>query len=193
MVSVTARDARDVVVWSALDEVADPEIPAVSVVELGVIGRFAFEPRPEGGEWPQLVADHGLKPEEYRRILDLIGRERPRDAVDDALAPSPSAEIVRASIAARPELGDVFLTLDVKDLDALVGVKDADDFRVHPPDRLEFAGPIRLVVRPADPSGVVLLPLTGHRTAEREIHSQSAASFRSGAFTARPRTGSHPM
>jgi ring-1,2-phenylacetyl-CoA epoxidase subunit PaaD len=50
VVSVTARDARDVVVWSALDEVADPEIPAVSVVELGVIGRFAFEPRPEGGE-----------------------------------------------------------------------------------------------------------------------------------------------
>ena len=46
----TARDTREVVVWSALDEVADPEIPAVSVVELGVIGRVTFEPRTEGGE-----------------------------------------------------------------------------------------------------------------------------------------------
>lgn len=47
---MTTRDARDLVVWSALDEVADPEIPAVSVVELGVIGGFAFSPRPGGGE-----------------------------------------------------------------------------------------------------------------------------------------------
>jgi ring-1,2-phenylacetyl-CoA epoxidase subunit PaaD len=39
-----------VVVWSALDEIPDPEIPAVSVVELGVIGGFTFAPRPEGGE-----------------------------------------------------------------------------------------------------------------------------------------------
>jgi ring-1,2-phenylacetyl-CoA epoxidase subunit PaaD len=44
------RDARDVVVWSALDEVPDPEIPAVSVVELGVIGGFTFAARPQGGE-----------------------------------------------------------------------------------------------------------------------------------------------
>jgi ring-1,2-phenylacetyl-CoA epoxidase subunit PaaD len=48
--SATTRDARDVVVWSALDEIADPEIPAISLVELGVIRGFAFEPRPEGGE-----------------------------------------------------------------------------------------------------------------------------------------------
>lgn len=47
---VATRDARDVVVWSALDEVADPEIPTISVVELGVIGGFAFATRPEGGE-----------------------------------------------------------------------------------------------------------------------------------------------
>ena len=50
MVSAATRDVREVVVWSALGEVADPEIPAVSVVELGVIGGFAFESRPEGGE-----------------------------------------------------------------------------------------------------------------------------------------------
>ena len=47
---VATCDARDVVVWSALDEVGDPEIPAVSVVELGVIRGFAFEPRTGGGE-----------------------------------------------------------------------------------------------------------------------------------------------
>lgn len=45
-----ARDPRDVVVWSALDEVPDPEIPTVSVVELGVIRGFAFEALPNGGE-----------------------------------------------------------------------------------------------------------------------------------------------
>jgi ring-1,2-phenylacetyl-CoA epoxidase subunit PaaD len=50
VVGTTTRDARDVVVWSALDEVADPEIPTVSVVELGVIRGFAFAARPEGGE-----------------------------------------------------------------------------------------------------------------------------------------------
>lgn len=46
----TARSAREVVAWSALDEIADPEIPAISVVELGVIGEVVFEPRAEGGE-----------------------------------------------------------------------------------------------------------------------------------------------
>lgn len=50
MVGAPTRDARDVVVWSALDEVKDPEIPTVSVVELGVIGGVAFEELPGGGE-----------------------------------------------------------------------------------------------------------------------------------------------
>ena len=45
-----ARDRREAAVWSALAEIADPEIPAISVVELGVIGEVAFTPRPEGGE-----------------------------------------------------------------------------------------------------------------------------------------------
>ena len=47
---VVAADPREAVVWAALDEIADPEIPAISVVELGVIGGFAFEPAPGGGE-----------------------------------------------------------------------------------------------------------------------------------------------
>jgi ring-1,2-phenylacetyl-CoA epoxidase subunit PaaD len=46
----TAPDPRQLVVWSALEEIADPEIPAISVVELGVIGEVAFESRAEGGE-----------------------------------------------------------------------------------------------------------------------------------------------
>ena len=44
------RDPRQLVVWSALEEIADPEIPAISLVELGVIGSVAFQPRHEGGE-----------------------------------------------------------------------------------------------------------------------------------------------
>ncbi len=44
------RDAREAAVWSALAEIADPEIPAISVVDLGVIGQVAFTPRPDGGE-----------------------------------------------------------------------------------------------------------------------------------------------
>ena len=44
-----APDAREAAVWAALAEIPDPEIPAISVVELGVIGKVAFEPAP-GGE-----------------------------------------------------------------------------------------------------------------------------------------------
>lgn len=47
---VTRGDVRDVVVWSALDEIADPEIPAISLVELGVIRGFAFERNAGGAE-----------------------------------------------------------------------------------------------------------------------------------------------
>ena len=43
-------DPRELAVRAALDEIPDPEIPTVSVVELGVIGRVAFEARAEGGE-----------------------------------------------------------------------------------------------------------------------------------------------
>jgi ring-1,2-phenylacetyl-CoA epoxidase subunit PaaD len=46
----TIRDPRELAVWAALEEIADPEIPTISVVELGVIGQVVFEPRPEGGE-----------------------------------------------------------------------------------------------------------------------------------------------
>jgi ring-1,2-phenylacetyl-CoA epoxidase subunit PaaD len=38
----TIRDPRELAVWAALEEIADPEIPAISLVELGVIGEVAF-------------------------------------------------------------------------------------------------------------------------------------------------------
>jgi ring-1,2-phenylacetyl-CoA epoxidase subunit PaaD len=43
-------DARTPVVWAALDEVPDPEIPTISVVELGVIRGFRFERAADGRE-----------------------------------------------------------------------------------------------------------------------------------------------
>jgi ring-1,2-phenylacetyl-CoA epoxidase subunit PaaD len=47
---VAQAATREEVVWQVLREIADPEIPAISLVDLGVIGRVAFEPRPAGGE-----------------------------------------------------------------------------------------------------------------------------------------------
>ncbi|MFQ3788536.1 1,2-phenylacetyl-CoA epoxidase subunit PaaD [Halomonas sp. A29] len=48
---IPARDRRQPVteaeLWALLDEVKDPEVPAVSVVELGMVRRIAEE----GGEW----------------------------------------------------------------------------------------------------------------------------------------------
>jgi ring-1,2-phenylacetyl-CoA epoxidase subunit PaaD len=43
-------DPRVPVVLAALEEIADPEIPTISVIELGVIGDVAFEPAADGGE-----------------------------------------------------------------------------------------------------------------------------------------------
>jgi ring-1,2-phenylacetyl-CoA epoxidase subunit PaaD len=43
MVSGTALDRRTARVWSELERIADPEIPAISVVDLGVIGDVRFE------------------------------------------------------------------------------------------------------------------------------------------------------
>lgn len=48
MVSVTP--SRESAVWAALAEIPDPEIPAISLVDLGVIGGVAFVSTPGGGE-----------------------------------------------------------------------------------------------------------------------------------------------
>lgn len=47
---VAAAPTRETAVWAALAKIADPEIPAISLVDLGVIRGFAFEARPTGGE-----------------------------------------------------------------------------------------------------------------------------------------------
>ncbi|MDP9468271.1 MAG: phenylacetate-CoA oxygenase subunit PaaJ [Chloroflexota bacterium] len=47
---VARAPSRDAAVWAALAEIADPEIPAISLVDLGVIGGFSFESLAGGGE-----------------------------------------------------------------------------------------------------------------------------------------------
>ena len=47
---VAAAPIREAAVWAALAEIADPEIPAISLVDLGVIRGFAFSALPGRGE-----------------------------------------------------------------------------------------------------------------------------------------------
>ena len=47
---VASAPSREAAVWAALAEIADPEIPTISLVDLGVIGGFAFEARAGGRE-----------------------------------------------------------------------------------------------------------------------------------------------
>jgi len=68
-----------------------------------------------------------------------------------------------------------------EDVHALELTQRAHNLRVHPWNRRQLARPVRLVVRPRDPRRFVLLPFGRHTSAERELHSQSAASLRSGA------------
>jgi ring-1,2-phenylacetyl-CoA epoxidase subunit PaaD len=47
---VDVAPSRESAVWAALAEIADPEIPAISLVDLGVIGGVSFGSAPIGGE-----------------------------------------------------------------------------------------------------------------------------------------------
>ena len=47
---VATAAPRESAVWSELAQIADPEIPAISLVDLGVIRGVAFAARPSGGE-----------------------------------------------------------------------------------------------------------------------------------------------
>jgi ring-1,2-phenylacetyl-CoA epoxidase subunit PaaD len=47
---VAQAPSREEAVWRALADVADPEIPAISLVDRGVIGSVTFETRAGGGE-----------------------------------------------------------------------------------------------------------------------------------------------
>src|ERR1051325_12204963 len=74
-----------------------------------------------------------------------------------------------------------------KNLDAFELAQRADYLSVYPRNGCELAGPVGLVVRPRDPRCIVLLPLRGHPAGEGKLHSESAASKGSGAFTLRCR------
>jgi ring-1,2-phenylacetyl-CoA epoxidase subunit PaaD len=50
MVRAPIADERLERAWAALTEVPDPEIPVISVVDLGVVRGMRFESREEGGE-----------------------------------------------------------------------------------------------------------------------------------------------
>ena len=47
---VASAAPREAAVWAALAGIADPEIPAISLVDLGVIRGFSFATQPAGGE-----------------------------------------------------------------------------------------------------------------------------------------------
>jgi ring-1,2-phenylacetyl-CoA epoxidase subunit PaaD len=47
---VAATPSRESAVWNVLAQIADPEIPAISLVDLGVIRGIAFDWLPGGGE-----------------------------------------------------------------------------------------------------------------------------------------------
>jgi ring-1,2-phenylacetyl-CoA epoxidase subunit PaaD len=47
---VAAAPSRESAVWDALAEIPDPEIPAISLVDLGVIRGISFDALPTGGE-----------------------------------------------------------------------------------------------------------------------------------------------
>ena len=49
---VAAAPAREASVWAALAEISDPEIPAISLVDLGVIRGVAFGPGTAGRGQP---------------------------------------------------------------------------------------------------------------------------------------------
>jgi ring-1,2-phenylacetyl-CoA epoxidase subunit PaaD len=47
---VAAPPSREAAAWAALSQIADPEIPAISLVDLGVIRGLTFAARQGGGE-----------------------------------------------------------------------------------------------------------------------------------------------
>lgn len=100
-------DPREPAIWAALDEIADPEIPTISVVELGVIRGFAFAPRPEGGErltvelLPTFIGCPALE------VMRVSVEDRLRDFADDVavdISFSPAWTTDRITDAGRSQL-----------------------------------------------------------------------------------------
>ena len=89
--TATAGDPREAVIWAALDEVPDPEIPTISVVELGVIGGFGFEAI--GGGRERLTVE--LLP----TFMGCPAIEVMRETVGERLRSMELAEEVRVDIS----------------------------------------------------------------------------------------------
>jgi ring-1,2-phenylacetyl-CoA epoxidase subunit PaaD len=47
---VVAAESREAIVWAALAQIGDPEIPTIGLVDLGVIGSVRFASLPAGGD-----------------------------------------------------------------------------------------------------------------------------------------------
>jgi ring-1,2-phenylacetyl-CoA epoxidase subunit PaaD len=80
-----------VVVWSALDEIPDPEIPNVSLVELGVIGEVAFDRLTTGGE--------RLRVELLPTFVGCPAVDVMRDQIDERLRAMQIADHVSVEIS----------------------------------------------------------------------------------------------
>lgn len=91
--SAPVVDPRLATIWSALGEVPDPEIPAISVVDLGVIGDARFEPI-EAGE--RLVVD--LMP----TFVGCPATEVMRDQVGERLRTLRIADEVEVRVSFSP-------------------------------------------------------------------------------------------
>ena len=94
MVGSIRTDPRELVVRSALEEVADPEIPAVSVIELGVIGEVAFEALGDGGE--------RLTVELLPTFVGCPAVDVMRDQIDERLRALQVADEVRVQVSFTP-------------------------------------------------------------------------------------------
>ena len=94
MVGGIRTDPRELVVRSALEEVADPEIPAVSVIELGVIGEVAFEALGDGGE--------RLTVELLPTFVGCPAVDVMRDQIDERLRALQVADEVRVQVSFTP-------------------------------------------------------------------------------------------
>ena len=105
---------------------------------------------------------------------DAAGVAQP-DAVG---GPAVEADVRRQRICFVEQLADLAFGCGVVDdqLNPLVTSEIADDFGMHPRDRLELAGPIAVIVGPCEPGCGVRLPLGGHAVTERGRRLRGRAS-----------------
>lgn len=87
--TTTAADARERRVWAALAEIADPEIPTISLVDLGVIGSVA-------------VDDSRVRVELLPTFVGCPATEVMRQRVSERLSELDLAEAVEVELSYNP-------------------------------------------------------------------------------------------